>query len=495
MSPLIAILTLQAVLSAHLLVANTAFTDEGLYLWAGRLEWLHVFDGTPIPPFPTYFSGAPVLYPPLGALAGLLGGLAGARALSLVLMLGASTVLWATTRRLFGSPAAFFATASWALLGPTIFLGALATFDAMSIFLMSLAAYSLVRASGRLDFVGWTAAAAVALTLANVAAYSTILFDPFLIAVALLTGWRQPTTRAAAMKAAAFASYVLTAVALLVAAGRTYYWTGLDRTILARASGTSSVGAVITASWTWTAPLLVAAAVAATVCAFFERQKAIKGLIATLVLAGLIVPIEQARLHTTTSLDKHVAMGAWFASIAVGYLAHRIVSSPSSAVLRGFASLLLAALIFVPVSRAVDQSRQMHSWANSAAFVAALRPLAEHSTGPLLVESPSPARYMLEGKVTWQRWSDTYNITLPNGRSEGSAGAISAAGDPTLFRRLVRLRFFNVIALYGYATPTLDRQIERDITRTPAYRYVETVRYGNGHYTIWRRRSPGGRTR
>ncbi len=486
--PLLLVLILQAVLSAHLLVSNTAFTDEGLYLWAGRLELLHLFDGAAIPPFPTYFSGAPIVYPPLGALAASLGGLAGARALSLVFMLGASVLLWATTRRLFGSTAACFAAAAWALLGPTIFLGALATFDAMSTFLMALAVYSLVRAAGRFDFVGWTLVAGAALTLANLATYSTIIFDPFLAAIALLVGWRQPTRRAADMKTAAFASYVLTALALLVAAGRTYYWTGLDRTVLARATGVSSVSAVASASWGWTAPVLVAAAVAAVICALVERERATKALVTVLAAAGLVVPIEQARLHTTTSLDKHVDMGAWFAAIAVGYVAARILRTPRSTVVRSGVGLALVVMVLLPVHRAMEQARQMHGWARSTAFVAALRPLAEHSSGPLLIESPSPARYALERTVPWQRWSDTYNITLPNGKSEGSASAVSAAGDPVLYNRLVRRGYFSVIALYGYATPTLDREIERDIAQTRAYSYVTTVRYGSGHYTIWRSR-------
>lgn len=70
-----------------------------------------------------------MIYPPLGALADSIGGLAGARILSLAFMLGATFLLWATTSRLFGKRAGFFAAALWALLGPTLKLGAFATFD------------------------------------------------------------------------------------------------------------------------------------------------------------------------------------------------------------------------------------------------------------------------------------------------------------------------------------------------------------------------------
>ena len=56
-------------LSLLLVRADTAFQDEALYLWAGHLQWAHWLHGAAVPPFAYYFSGAPVIYPPLGALA------------------------------------------------------------------------------------------------------------------------------------------------------------------------------------------------------------------------------------------------------------------------------------------------------------------------------------------------------------------------------------------------------------------------------------------
>src|SRR6202043_3423546 len=103
----------------RLLGADTAFQDEATYLWAGHLEWAGLLHGSSVPPFATYFSGSPVIYPPLGALADSVGGLAGARVLSLVFMLGATVLLWGTAGRLFGRRAAFFAAALFAVLGPT----------------------------------------------------------------------------------------------------------------------------------------------------------------------------------------------------------------------------------------------------------------------------------------------------------------------------------------------------------------------------------------
>ncbi len=145
--PLLGILAAQVLLSARLFWTNTAYQDEALYLWSGHLEWLHWLHGLRLPAsFPEYFSGAPVIYPPLGAIADSLGGLAAARSLSLCFMLGATALLYGVTRRMFGRRAALFAAGLFAGTGSVQFLGALATYDAMALFLLALATWLGVRA-------------------------------------------------------------------------------------------------------------------------------------------------------------------------------------------------------------------------------------------------------------------------------------------------------------------------------------------------------------
>ena len=160
---LLAVLAVQALLTLRLVRADTAYVDEATYLWAGHLEWAHWLHGAPIPPFPAYFSGAPVIYPPLGALADSAGGLAGARVLSLVFMLGVTVLLWGTARRLFGPRAAFFAAALFAVLGPTLHLGAFATYDALRVVLVALAAWCVVSASDGGRGTGWMVGAGSAI--------------------------------------------------------------------------------------------------------------------------------------------------------------------------------------------------------------------------------------------------------------------------------------------------------------------------------------------
>src|SRR6202042_3726955 len=115
--------------------------------------------------------GTPVLYPPIGALADSIGGLTGARVLSLIFMLVATTFLWGTVSKLYGNRAAFFAAALFAVSGPTLHLGAFATYDAMSVLLIALACWCVVRPGDERDATGWMAMAAVAMAVANAATY------------------------------------------------------------------------------------------------------------------------------------------------------------------------------------------------------------------------------------------------------------------------------------------------------------------------------------
>ena len=64
-------------------------------------------------------------------------------------MLGVTGLLWATTARLYGRRAALLASGLFATLAGTQFLGAFATFDAMALFLLALAAWLAVRAAAR----------------------------------------------------------------------------------------------------------------------------------------------------------------------------------------------------------------------------------------------------------------------------------------------------------------------------------------------------------
>jgi hypothetical protein len=142
------------------------------------------------------------------------------------------------------------------------------------------------------------------------------------------------------------------------------------------------------------------------------------------------------------------------------------------------------------------QAWNMYGWPDSGPFVAAFRPLAEHSAGPLLVETPSPARYYLGSAVRWQRWSSTWAITLPDGHTFGKAHGVTSPGVPNDYTRLISQGFFVLVALNSATTPGLDREITDAMQNSHRYRLVTSVPYNTGtyfgHYAIWERTDAPG---
>jgi hypothetical protein len=490
--PLLAVLAVQAALSLRLVGADTAFQDEALYLWAGHLEWASLLHGTPIPPFPSFFSGAPVIYPPLAALADSAGGLAAARILSLVFMLSATALLWATARQLFGRRAAFFAAALFAVLGPTLHLSSFATYDAMSLFLIALASWLVVRAGDRPDATGWMIAAGAALALANATSYPSALFDPVVLVLALLTALPRPGGKLAAARALTLLAVLTVLITLALLIGGSRYLHGIDITTLERAPGTDSPVTVLVHFWSWTG-IIVVAAVAGAVMAWVSRAGRIQAWRLTLLAAAaLLVPAQQASLYTTASLNKHGAMGAWFAVMAAGYAVDRFVAATPEGTARTVtAAACLVALCFPVVLGATQSWMFATSWPSSAAFVAILRPLADGSSGRLLVEDPSLAEYYLPSGSQWQRWSSTRNIVLPSGAPTGgpsTAAGVIGDGNAGTYATKIAEGYFSLVALNFTDTKPLDQSIAADLRRNHRYRIIDVVPYGTapGTYVIWR---------
>jgi hypothetical protein len=494
--PLIAVLAIQTMLSFRLVGANTAFQDEALYLWAGHLEWARVLHGAPVPPFPSYFSGAPVIYPPIAALADSAGGLAAARGLSLVFMLAATTLLWDTAGRLFGRRAAFFAAALFAVLGPTLHLGTFATYDAMALFLLALATWFVVRAGERQDATGWMIAAGAALALANATAYSSALFDLIVLLIALVTAVPRPGGKLAAARAVTLLAIVAVILTPGLLLGGSRYLHGINVTTLQRADGSDSPVTVIAHFWSWTGVIVVAAICGAVIAWVSQPGRSRAWLLTLLAVAALLVPAEQASLHTTASLNKHGAMGAWFAAMAAGYAVDKLIATSPAGTMRVVTGAACVIALCLPVTLGISQSWMFAtSWPDSSAFVTIFRPLADNGNGRMLVEDPSIAEYYLASGSQWQRWSSTRNIVLPSGAPTGgptTKAGIVGAGDAGTFAMYIQLGYFSFIALNFADTTSLDESIAADIRRNRHYHAIQVVPYGAGpagpapgKYVIW----------
>ena len=321
---LFCILAIQAILSLRLIWSNTAFLDEATYLFVGHVELAHFLAGSSVPAYPTYLSGAPVIYPPLAALAADLGGLAAARLLSMCFMLGATSLLWGMTSRLADRRAAFFAAAVFAALGPTQYLGAFATYDAMALFLMTAAAWCVVAARDRPDSTPLVLAGGALLALANATTYATGIFDPVIVVLAALSVAAKRGTKPGLGRAGFVAVSSVGLLALLLGLGGPLYVTGVLSTTLARTGGESSPLVVMMDATKWVGLDVLLAAIAVIVAVIARQDRIQVATFALLAAAGLLAPLNQARIHTTTSLSKHVDFGAWFAAAAAGYALARL---------------------------------------------------------------------------------------------------------------------------------------------------------------------------
>ncbi len=482
------ILTVQAVLSAQFLRADTAFAGEARDLLAGRLELAHWLHGASVPAFPpSWFSGSPVIYPPVAALADGLGGLAGARALSLAFMLGATCLLWGTTTRLFGRRPAFFAAALFAVLAPILHVGALATYDSMALFLMALAAWCACGARAREDATGWILACAGALALANATEYASALFDPVVVIMTVLCACPRPGGKAALRRGALLLTCLAGTLAVLVRVGGEWYITGIRQTTTMRATGTDSMRTVLTQSWEWTGVVGAAALAGVAVSLFARNARPVTCLITALAAAALLVPIEQARVQTTASLDRHVAFGAWFACIAAGYALGSIASWPKARSVRVVVAACLGAAIAPIAALGIRQAQPMINWPSSGHLIAFLKPLTLHG-GRFLADTAEVPEYYLP-HTSWQQWSSTFAITLPGGQVH------SVNGNPTPFTRAISAHYFSVVILDSSQTPVMDQAITQALRATPGYAVIREVTYEGpvrGDYTVWAYRPVAG---
>jgi 4-amino-4-deoxy-L-arabinose transferase-like glycosyltransferase len=390
--PLLCVLAIQAGLSLRLVWTNTAYQDEALYLWAGRLEWAHWLHGAAVPDFATYFSGAPAFYPALAALASNLGGLAAARMLSLCCMLAATALLYAVTKHLFGRWAAVGGSVVFAAIGPTQFLGALATFDALAVLLLALASWLAVQSGQRGE--KWLVCCAIAMALADAAKYTSLLWNPVVIALAVLgTAGTWPRSASRGIRLAGYTAAVILPVLFL--AGGHSYLTGIMSTTLSRPGSTVPVLRVLGASAEWTGAV-VFLAITGAAAVTRGRVGRCTALAWILVAALFLAPLGQARIHTNFSLFKHVGYGAWFGCIVAGCGLLALTRAVRAMQARNVTVVSVMLVFLLGVSGAVLSAAHFAAWPDSAQMIRGLAPVIGRAGCPCLVAENDVVHYYLK---------------------------------------------------------------------------------------------------
>jgi hypothetical protein len=482
--PMAAVLLIQACLSLRLVWSNTAFADESLYLWSGHLEIAHLVYGTKIPEFQTYFSGAPVIYPVLGAIADAYGGLALARIVSLFFMLGATCLLYSLTSRLFDRAAALCAAGIFAVLGPVQVLGAFATYDAMAIFLLALGTRLAVHTASKIS-EALLVIAGLVLALADATKYATALWTPVVIALAMLTATQGSWPRRA-LRGIRLSAYTATplAIALYRFGGKTYIHGVMFTTLARQAESTEATATVVLAdTLTWIG-IVIALAIIATAASFTARENT-KWICLVLTIAPLLAPLHQAQIHTTTSLHKHVIFGAWFGAAPAGYILAKLREvNPVKAWRAGAATFALALFFGYP------QATQMfvYGWPNTSQMNADLARVIPQSGCPCLIAEESQLRYYVPrlseydvvGPYTFNYWSDAERKELDG---------ISA------YREAILDHYFSVVEIDPAEDLANYQAIDNALMKTPGYQLEDSIKidhWGRRTMQIWRNVSVSG---
>jgi len=474
--PMLAVLAAQAGLSIRLLWVNTAFMDEGQYLWTGHLEITHLLYHVPIPQAQEFLSGAPVLYPIIGAIADSYGGLTAARLLSLVFMLAATTLLYLTTSRLFGRRAGVAAAAVFAALGPVQALGVFATYDPMAIFLLALSAWLTVRARGRAAELLLLAAALV-MALADATKYAAGLWDPVIISLAALTsGQRAFWSVLRGLRMTVYVAAPL--LAALFRLGGPAYIHGVMVTTVDRQLGddTASVASVAHVTSSLIGVLLIFGVVAFLVS--FTDTVRTRLLCGVLVFGGLLAPLHQAQIHVLTSLPKHLAFGAWFCAIAVGYLLARTAGEWQPKGWRvGVGAAAIIAAIGIPQAGAFFQV-----WPSSARMIPVMRSLVRDAGCPCLVTQEYVVYYYLATLVRPGELTGPFYYAAFDNQSHREI-----IGTPA-YQWAIRNHYFHVVEIDPAESPSLAAPVETTLATTAGYRLAAIIPipgWDGGRTELW----------
>jgi Dolichyl-phosphate-mannose-protein mannosyltransferase len=315
-----AILAAQLALTAPWLWRTAPFTDEALYLDAGHHEWAHWLHHAPLADYASWFSGAPVIYPPLAAAADSAGGLVAARALSLVFMLASTALIFLTARRLFGGRLpGVLAALLFAVCGLVVHYGGFATFGPPAMFLLVVATWAATRIAD--GGAVWLPLCAVALVAADATKYAALAWDPVVIGIVVLHGWDKGRWRALSDAASAGLTVGVLGIGLLMLGGadfsRGFIVTTLFRSI--HLNEANSAASVLLRALALTG-VLVGPAILGTFIALARREPLPRTLLLGLfAMAGVLAAVDQARIHQLSSLDKNLGFGLPFAALGAGY--------------------------------------------------------------------------------------------------------------------------------------------------------------------------------
>ena len=460
---------------AALSLANSAYQDEALYIYAGK-QILHQILGQPVAVKYgiTSLSGFPYLYPVIAGVLDSLGGLVLVRLFSLACMLISTAAVYRLTLTLYGPMSARLATALFAVQGPVLFLSNFATYDAMCLSLMAVTAVLvLYAAAARRPWLSLAVGPMIGVMVLT--KYAGALFAPTLLILLVYQtrqrwGWRQSLARLCC----ALSLLLLGAFEVAHVAGHDLLTTLNSAYLERQPASYDSRLHLVERVWSLGAAILVLALVGLLLGG---RQGRLLRTI--LFVSALLAPAYHIYVHELVALHKHLAFSMVFAAPLAGRALARLA---------GYRWLTGIVGCLVVLSMGLAASKELYNeWPNTSNLITVLRAqnLPPHSQ--VLAEPGYESQYYLDDARHWDfttLWAFTYFD--PSGRVLNGVPAYNDA---------IMYGYFDLVVL-GYGpgddTRAIAVQIDSGLRHGTTYTLIAKVpyssAYGTGNWWVWRKR-------
>jgi 4-amino-4-deoxy-L-arabinose transferase-like glycosyltransferase len=476
------ILAFQSLFS-WMLLQNTAFQDEGLYVYAGRQILQNWLWGQPLyDRYSYYFSGYPYVYPVIAGALDLLGGLELTRAFSLVCMLIVTACGYYVTRRLFNQKSAIFAALFLVCQGPVLFLGRLATYDPLCLCFLAVATALAVKA-GQARRPWLALSIGPFLLLAFGAKYVALIFMPSIFAILALCallkwGWISMLVRGslAVFSLAVVAALAATLVIrfdpnMLHALGATT----TDRLVIQVYSRSGlAIHVIEFVGLSYLVGLIV--------LAFMRKNQVL--LVLLFFGSSLLIPTYHIYKAELVSLEKHLGFSMFFLMPLAGYALASLSGfqrrfSPGRYWLSGVAICLLLFLMGTRVAQ------EMYAkWAPTDRLAYVFSTQVRSAGGRYLAEQFEVSRYNLRAMTYNWQW-----VGLDFFEYKDKEGRYYLGNDA--YVKAIQDGYFDLIQLnYGYNIQTAIL-VEETLEKSKKYELIDKIPYRNyyesGYFRVWRK--------
>ncbi len=429
-----------------------------------------------------------MLYPVLGAAADGVGGLAAARAVSLLCMLLVTALLYSMTRRLFNERVGLCAAIIFSSPSRPCSSAIWPPMTRPALCLLALAAWIVVR-DRRVPLAGLPPGG----TADDARGGHQVRLGP-------VPADHHRAQRAGRLavpgRKALIPPVALGATVAALLGGALYlagpvYLKGVEFTTTNRFMGNIAASVLLRDSLQWGGLTFALALIGAV--AFLLRPRTEPGeqiaepggrlrrLALGLVLTGtaLLVPADQIHLHTLTSLQKHIGFGLFFAAPCAGVGLARIVGDHFRRAQVGIA--IWGALLVLGMTQADEL---FNAWPNSTAFTHVMSRYLRPGAHYLVEVDEVPIYYFRrDADAEPHQFTSTYYIGYTDQQGQfltGDAGYVAA----------IKGGYFRVVAYNFQTTPGADNVLARTLEADPDYRLAARLPNGNDTvaYYVWIKR-------